>query len=141
MTIASKALHQIKHNWGSPGYNIEHWLQAFLPIKLLSSSTTVSVTAARLSAQKLKYCFKVLNNDFIKSETYYTYLLLLAYHFSAIYNTLNLPESSCWSIASVRILLHAVPINSPSPDNDQKFLTVYILNHMESNNKGWPSGP
>ena len=23
MTIASKALHQIKHNWGSPGYNIE----------------------------------------------------------------------------------------------------------------------
>ena len=32
MTIASKALHQIKHNWGSPGYNIEHWLQAFLPL-------------------------------------------------------------------------------------------------------------
>ena len=33
MTIASKALHQIKHNWGSPGYNIKHWLL------LLSSST------------------------------------------------------------------------------------------------------
>ena len=42
MTIASKALHQIKHNRGSPGYNIEHWLQAFLPIKLLSSSTYLS---------------------------------------------------------------------------------------------------
>ena len=38
MTIASKALHQIKHNWGSPGYNIEHWLQAFLLRKSLSSS-------------------------------------------------------------------------------------------------------
>ena len=36
MTIASKALHQIKRNWGSPGYNIEHWLQAF---KLLCNST------------------------------------------------------------------------------------------------------
>ena len=29
-TIASKALHQIKHNWGSAGYNIEHRLQCIL---------------------------------------------------------------------------------------------------------------
>ena len=36
MTITSKALHQIKHNWSSPGCNLEHWLQVR---KLLSSST------------------------------------------------------------------------------------------------------
>ena len=36
MAITSKAVHEIKHNRGSPGYNIEQWLQAR---KLLSSST------------------------------------------------------------------------------------------------------
>ena len=46
MTITRKALHQIKYNWGSPGYNIEHW--AFLLTKLLSSSTYLSSCAVHV---------------------------------------------------------------------------------------------
>ena len=48
MAIISKALHQIKVYQTqlrySPCYNIEHWLQAFLPRKLLSISSHVLPT-------------------------------------------------------------------------------------------------
>ena len=48
MGIASKALHQINHNLGSPCYNLEHWLQAFLSRKLLSSSTYFKLCAVHM---------------------------------------------------------------------------------------------
>ena len=59
MTIASKALHQIKHNWCSPGYNIELWLQAFLPIKLLCSSTYLRSCAVHVIRTRVSSMYNV----------------------------------------------------------------------------------
>ena len=47
MTIASKALHQIKRNWGSPGYNIEHYILDSCYF-LLSSSTYLRSCAVHM---------------------------------------------------------------------------------------------
>ena len=79
MTIASKALHQIKHNWGSPGYNminIEYWLQAFLPRELLSSSTYLRSCAVHVIHTRVSIflALSILQQTYIRNYYKHTYL-------------------------------------------------------------------
>ena len=79
MGIASKALHQINHNWGSPCYNLEHWLQAFLSRKLLSSSTyfkscAVHVIHTRVNVFLTTSACWTFQQDLLRNEDFLSFL-------------------------------------------------------------------
>ena len=65
---------------------------------------------------KYMYSFKILNDDFLVSETQQLIILKLLHHLyivSLLYTTIIsiISEYSCWSLARVCVLLHAMPIN------------------------------
>ena len=71
-------------------------------------------------------CWKFLHHLYTVSLLYTT-VISISCHSCSFTFFLILPESSCWYVDQVCVLLHATPINWPSPPEWRNFLN-YVYN-------------